>query len=141
MQGLRKEEEMCRWKQYLKRNEIDICCVSETHLNDERKLIFEKVSEKQIHVVVKNRADVKDSRKGSGGVAILVRKKIGKIKVIKIKTSDGLLWVQIESSSRFIYVASVYLVPRGSTRWENNSKIWENLERDIIEYRKNGLFS
>ncbi|NRA93849.1 MAG: hypothetical protein HRU26_14440 [Psychroserpens sp.] len=69
----------------------------------------------------------------------MVRKKIGTIKQVKKKKTDGLLWVQIECSGRLIFLASVYLVPRGSTRWGNNNKIWENLERDIIEFRTKGM--
>ena len=76
---------MYSFKQYLFTHKIDICCVTETHLNEIREKWFREVFEDQYIVIVKNRNDMKKRDKGSGGVVILVNKNVGKVEVVKKK--------------------------------------------------------
>ena len=76
---------------------------------------------------------------GSGGVAIMMKKELGKIDFIKKKRIDGLMWTKIECEGRIIYIATVYMVPQGSPYYENNNVIREQLEEDIGAYKKDGL--
>ena len=89
VQGIYGEEEMYIWKQHLNNEEADIVCITETHLNERREKIFRQVFEEEYTVMINSRSDMKKKDKGSGGVAIIARKKY-KAVMIKRKT-DGLL--------------------------------------------------
>ena len=114
---------MYSFKQYLFIHKINICCVIETHLNKRRERWFREVFGDQYIVIVKNMRDMKKMDKVSGGIAILVKKTIGKIERVMKKRSNGLMWISIKCEGRIIYLAPVYIVPVGSTRYEQNVKM------------------
>ena len=82
---------------------------------------------------------MKHGDKGSGGVAILVRKGLGTVEEVKTKGIEGLLWAKIKCEGRTLIVAAVYLVPIGSRYYEKNYNIREQLEKDIGMFKQQGI--
>ena len=74
---------------------------------------FHKFFTDQYIVITKNRRNQR-GRRGHGGIGILIKKNIGKIKEIEQKRHDGLLWIEISCGHRKIYIATVYMVTVGS---------------------------
>ena len=138
-QGLYRAEKMYAWKQYLCRREIDICCVTETHLNEEREKMFRMVFEDRFIVHSKRRRNMKVRDKGSGGIAIMVRREVGEVEMITEKRMDGLMWTKIVCVGRKLFIATVYIVPEGTVRAGQNISIREELERDIGKYKERGM--
>ena len=123
------------WKQYLLNNDVDVCCVSETHFNNVRSTMFREAFEDKYMVFLKSRSDMKDNDKGSGGIAVLIKKNLGEANEIKRKREDGLLWIKLIHEGRVIYIASIYILPAGAVRTAHNDRLWEQLGSDIIEYK------
>ena len=113
--------------------------MTETHLTEEREKWFKKAVEDKFYVFCKNRSDMKERDKGSGGVAILVRKHIGEATKIEKKREDGLMWIKLLHEGRKMYIATVYLLPAGAVRIEHNDSLREQLGRDIAEFRGQGI--
>ena len=55
------------------------------------------------------------------------------------KKQDCLLWIEISCGHRKIYIATVYMVPVGSSYYEDNDKIRNELEKDIVAYKEQGM--
>ena len=91
------------------------------------------------HCITKIRKKRKDGDFGSGGLAIVVRKGKGIPKLAKDKGSEEILWIEMMGMDRRIFVAVVYLVPRKSSRYKNNPAVRQELEEDIIRFKKEGM--
>merc|ERR1712083_413232 len=107
--GLRSEVEMRCWKQYLVEEKIDICCATETHMDEEREKLLIDIFEDKFECISKIRKERKKGDYGSGGLAILMRKSKGKIKLVKKKGNEGILWVEVEGTGRKMHLAVVSL--------------------------------
>ena len=68
-----------------------------------------------------------------------MRKNKGKIKLVKRKGNEGILWVEVEGTGRKMHLAVVYIVPTKSTRYKNNIALRNELEEDIIKYKQKGM--
>ena len=142
---------MILWKQYLIDHNVDICCITETHLKSLKKpkrtkgskkkyqeSDFQKFFKDQYTIITKNRKNQK-GRRGHGGVGILVKKKVGIVKEVEGKRNEGLLWIEVNCGKRKIFIATVYMVPAGSPYYTGNNKIRLDLERDITEFKEQGI--
>ena len=69
----------------------------------------------------------------------MINKKVGQIKLIEGKRHDGVLWIEINCGGRKIFLATVYMVPVGSPYYEENKLIRLDLEKDITEFKKQGI--
>ena len=76
----------------------------------------------QYIIITKNRSDIKKRDKGSGGIAILIKKDVGKVEEIKKKRTDGLLWMKIECEVRTIYIYAQYIWYQKDRQRENKMK-------------------
>ena len=85
------------------------------------------------------RWDQKTTGMGSGGVAILVRKGIGKVSREERCCGEGVVCVRIERGGEVLFVVMVYLVPRGSKWHDRNGAIRERVSAAVIELRKEGM--
>ena len=113
---------MILWKQYLEDNNVDICCITETHLKDTnigrrqnkkkkfQNTEFHKFFKDSYEVITKNRRNQR-GRRGHGGIGIMIKRNIGKVREIEQKRQDGLLWTEISCGHRKIYIATDYMVP------------------------------
>ena len=130
---------MLRWKQYLLEKEIDICCVTESRLDSARDKIFEEMFGDVYNCFIRSRTHMKRLDPGSGGVAILVKKGIGKATLTKIGKCQDLVWVEVEGEDMTLYVASAYMVHAGSNWQANNLVLRNELEEDMMTYKNQGL--
>ena len=123
--GLRSEVEMRCWKQYLVEEKIDICCATETHMDEEREKLLIDIFEEKFECRSKIRKERKKGDYGSGVLAILMRKDKGKINLVKRKGNEGIIWVEVEGTGRNVHLAVILGVPNDlfSTGWRN-SKRW-----------------
>ena len=92
----------------------------------------------QYTLITKNRKNQK-GWKGHGGIAILIKKNIGKTKIIEGKRHDGIIWIEISCGGRKIFLASIYMVPVGSPFYEENDIIRKELEKYITEFKDQGI--
>merc|ERR1711953_1631807 len=118
---------------------VDICCVTETHLDEKRERLLISILEDKFECLSRIREERKRGDYGSRGVAVMIRKTKGKIKTIKRKGADGILWVEVEGTGRKMFVAVVYIVPTKSTRYVKNTELRRELEEDNeIQTGRNG---
>ena len=73
-----------------------------------------------------------------GGLGILVRKSVGTFSLVKGSDKVGVIWIKLEKDLEVTFIGGVYFPPSGSVRKEEWKKMLENLENDIIEFRKQG---
>ena len=118
---------------------VDICCITETHMDEKREKQLLSIFEDKFECISKIRKNKKRNDYGSGGIAVMVRKDRGKIKQVKGKGRDGILWVEVEGTGRKMYIATVYIVPMKSTRYKQNIELRRELEEDIIRFKHEGL--
>ena len=76
---------------------------------------------------------------GSGGVLIMIRKDRGKIRAVKEKGGEGILWVEVEGVGEKMHIATVYLVSVKSTRYRQNIELRRELEENIIKFKREGI--
>ena len=104
---------------------MDILCLSETHLKTN-----DIIDINGFHCFANNRKTSVSSRKGSGGVAILVKNHIfDKFSVNVIdKSFEGIIGVELRHkiSSKIIIVYSCYLPPEGSP-WADTTSFYGHL--------------
>lgn len=130
--------EMRRWKQYLIEEDIEICCVTETHLNKKREIIFREIFKEDFNCIIRNRKDRKEGDSGSGGLAILIKKGLAKVNPILKKGSDEIVWAEVVGAGKSLFIATVYIVPKKSTRYVDNDEVREELELNIMRYKEQG---
>ena len=118
---------------------VHIFCITETHLDEKRERLLISIFEDKFECISRIREERKRGDYGSGGVAVMIRKTKGKIKTIKRKGADGILWVEVEGTGRKMFVAVVYIVPTKSTRYVKNTELRRELEEDIMRYKQEGM--
>jgi exonuclease III len=67
VRGLRSELEMRCWKQYMVEEKVDICCVTETHLDEKRERLLISILEDKFECLSRIREERKRGDYGSGG--------------------------------------------------------------------------
>ena len=87
---------MLRWKQYLLEEAIDICCVTESRLDSRRDGIFGEMFGDVFNCFIRSRRNMKRLDPGSGGVVVLVKKDLGKARLMKNGKCEDLVWVEVE---------------------------------------------
>ena len=105
--------------------DLDICCLTETHLNNTDDLSIPK------YVTFRNdRTSVNNTTATHGGVAIVVKRKVLNQFTISITSSDvdGLLIIRLKDKriGKVLDIACVYICPEGS-KWCNSDEILEAL--------------
>jgi len=118
--------------------DIDLCCVTETHMNEAREGKFKEIFGDVFHCITSRRMKTKNKDTGSGGVAIVVRKGRGRVREVKRKGNDDIVWAEVEGLGQKIHVAGVYMVPIKSSRYKNNPAMRQELEREIERLRHQG---
>jgi len=78
------------------------------------------------------------ARSGEGGIGIIVKKSIGKSKVIKVSKLYEIMWIEVIREEEKIYLAAVYMSPESSARGIDSSLQFAELETDIIKFSKEG---
>lgn len=116
----------------IKHLNLDILCVAETHLTGNNVIDIEGFSwfgqnRENIHIRAK---------KGSGGVGIMVKKELLNDFNVEIANSDveGILWIKFTSKvdkEDSLYVCSIYLPPRFSSRAVNVNEFYDSLLSQI----------
>ena len=119
---------------------MDICCVTETHLDEKRERLLISILEDKFECLSRIREERKRGDYGSGGVAVMIRKSKGRIKTIKRKGVDGILWVEVEGTGRKMYVAVVYIVPHKINKVREECRIKKRTRRryNEIQTGRNG---
>jgi hypothetical protein len=95
---------------------VNICVVTETRFLPNRgDELMKEIFEKEYEWYGRERKDQK-ARGGEGGVGILVRKGLGRTKVVKVSERYDLIWLEVEMSEATLVIAGVYLSPEFSQK-------------------------
>jgi len=124
----------------LKALELDIVCLSETFLRDERSINIEGYSWFR-----NNRQSIsKRALWESGGVGVLVKQSVLNQYDVATVTDkyEGILWVQLisKTSKKQIGICVCYLPPAGSSRGDQSQEFFDTLKALVIDNYHLGPF-
>jgi len=75
-------------------------------------------------------------RRRGGGLGCIVRKEC-RVKLAKVNKCENILWLKLDVGSK-IFCGFVYLPPDTIVNKEGNEEALSELERDVMEFRKEG---
>ena len=112
--------------------------LTETHLNRVTEVLLKDVFDDKFWVCTLNR---KTKKRGSGGVAILIRRTLlqNAPTFSHASNSEGLLWTSFSIRDEKFNIGVMYLVPVASKWAHQNKQIIEQASLDIELHKKNGI--
>ena len=116
----------------------DVITLTETHLNRVTELLLTDIFENFFWVCTLNR---KTKKRGSGGVAILIRRSLLQESPTFSHDSktEGLLWASFKIRKENFNIGVMYLVPVASKWAHQNKHIIEQATIDIEAHKKTGI--
>ena len=125
----------------LQHNDPDIVCLTETHLKG-----AEVISLSSFDYVVSNRVEKRKCRKGSGGIGIMINRRL-KVEfeyAVCFQFEDTILGVEFKNkyNNEQIVLFCVYLPPEGSVYAQNNEQALNMLTIELYKYNlADGVFT
>ena len=116
---------------------IDICVVTETWFKEGKSEgDMRSTMNKNKYQWFSRERKKQKARSGEGGVGILVKKKLGETKLVKISKEYEMMWIEIHNGSEKLYISAVYINPAGSPRVVDSTQQLAELEADVLEFSK-----
>jgi hypothetical protein len=117
---------------------LDICIITETWLKEDRSNEFKKSIDNEEYEWYSRERRKQKASSGEGGIGIVLKKKVGKIQVVKVSKEYEMLWLEITRGKYKFYVAAIYMSPENSRRASDSLQQLAELEVDIMNFSQKG---
>lgn len=119
---------------------LDVCVVTETWFREgEGDRQMGKTLEESNYLWFGRDRKNQRSWAGDGGVGILIKKGTGVCRVVRESRENDMFWVELKIGDINWYIGAVYMCPEGSSRNNDVSGHLQELEKDILDFKKKGI--
>ncbi len=135
-QGCRSEDKLLELKIIKSSNNIDVLCITESHLDNTIMDWVRDVLGPDLDFVYRNRDRMRSSVRRNGGVLCIFQK--GLCEQAKISVCDDLIWVRLGEAENAHFIAVPYFVDATSTHHFKNEERMIELQNDIERFKQDG---